>query len=116
MLPTEENLLFLCGEENAHTAERFDRLGCAALRRSCGADLIVMDELGPHEAEAAAFRAAVLEALCGGVPVFGVLQAPAAAFWPEIVGCPEAEIVEVSEENRNDEALLWRILSVLEGG
>lgn len=97
-LPTKENLLFVCGQPGADTAARFDRLGCTALEKP--ADLILLDELGPHEAEAVAFRRAVLEKLDGPVPILGVLQAPAADFWPEITAHKDVCLITVTAENR----------------
>ena len=38
-----------------HTADTFDRLGCNILSMCSDCSLIVMDELGPHEADAALF-------------------------------------------------------------
>ena len=49
-LPNESNLLFLCGKTDEHTADTFDRLGCNILSMCSDCSLIVMDELGPHEA------------------------------------------------------------------
>jgi nucleoside-triphosphatase THEP1 len=111
--PGRDNLLFVCGSADGKTAERFDRLGCEALSRSAGKDLIVMDELGPHEAEAALFRAAVLKRLDGDIPILGVLQSPAEAFWPEVAAHPRATLLEVTEANRNDERLLRQLLLAL---
>ena len=54
--PNESNLLFLCGKTDEHTADTFDRLGCNILSMCSDCSLIVMDELGPHEADAALFR------------------------------------------------------------
>lgn len=55
-LPNESNLLFLCGKTDEHTADTFDRLGCNILSMCSDCSFIVMDELGPHEADAALFR------------------------------------------------------------
>ena len=68
--------------------------------------LIVMDELGPHEADATLFRKKILNLLDGQTPILGVLQEPAESFWPEIVNHPKVEIITISEDNRNDRALL----------
>lgn len=113
--PTENNLLFVCRAPDDDAAERFDRLGCAALERSGGCPLIIMDELGPHEAAAARFRSEVLKLLDGDTPILGVLQAPAERFWPEIVKHPGAEIIEITKSNRDSEALLQHILAAISG-
>ena len=53
--PNESNLLFLCGKTDEHTADTFERLGCNILSMCSDCSLIVMDELGPHEADATLF-------------------------------------------------------------
>ncbi len=113
--PDEGNLLFVCGEPNGNSTESFERLGCRALESVRGSSLIVMDELGPHEAEAVRFRRAVLKLLDGDTPILGVLQAPAERFWPEIVKHPGAEIIEITKSNRDSEALLQHILAAISG-
>lgn len=50
-LPNKSNLLFLCGKTDEHTADTFDRLGCNILSMCSDCSLIVMDELGAHEAD-----------------------------------------------------------------
>jgi len=108
-LPTEENLLFFCKSgDRTGVAERFDRLGCAALANSEDAELILMDELGPHEMEAELFRKAVLETLDGDIPVWGVLQKAESPFLAAIAERPDVELVTVTEENRDE---LVRILT-----
>ena len=110
-LPNESNLLFLCGKTDEHTADTFDRLGCNILSMCSDCSLIVMDELGPHEAKAALFREEILHLLDGQIPVLGVLQEPAEACWPEIVNHPNVEIITLSESNRNNSSLCEHILS-----
>ena len=104
--PNESNLLFLCGKTDEHTADTFERLGCNILSMCSDCSLIVMDELGPHEADATLFRKKILNLLDGQTPILGVLQEPAESFWPEIVNHPKVEIITISEDNRNDRALL----------
>ena len=115
MIPDESNLLFVCGEKKEHISERFDRLGCGILSGCTGCALLVMDELGPNEAGAAAFRSAVLRALDGETPIFGVLQAPCGVFWPELAAHPSVGILKITRENREDERLIGQILSLLGG-
>ena len=98
--PGEENLLCLCpppGDEAS--ARRFDLLGCAALEEG-GGEVIVMDELGPGEAKAEAFQAAVLKALEGSTPVLGVLQKGDYPLFHRIADHPRVHLVEVTVENR----------------
>lgn len=79
----------------------FDRLGSAMLAKSKGADLLLMDELGPTEAEAWGFQQAVRTALDGDIPVYGVLQVADSPFLAEIAARDDVCVVTVTEENRN---------------
>ena len=99
--PTKENLLFICGEKSADMASRFDTLGCTALSQSVNAQLLLMDELGPKEAEALAFQRAVLSALDGDTPILGVLQQADSPFLRQIAGHEDVAVVEVTKENRD---------------
>ena len=100
-VPTVENFLCFCPPSgDAAAAERFDRLGCAALAR--GGDLLVMDELGPAEARAEAFQWAVKEALDGSVPVLGVLQKADSLLYRLVSSHPNVCLVEVTKKNRDD--------------
>lgn len=111
-VPSADNLLFICGGPQEDTPARFDRLGCRALQRSAGCSLLVLDELGPHEARAAVFRRAVLELLDGDAPILGVLQAPAAAFWPELLRHPQATLLEITRQNRDRGEVLEQIRAI----
>lgn len=112
-IPTEQNFLFACGKPDKNSDSRFNQMGSDRLRHSADSSLILMDELGPHEAGAKEFHHTVLDTLDGPVPVLGVLQAPADTFWPDIVSRPDVLILEISEENRSQESLLQRIEAVL---
>ena len=106
---TPENLLFRCG--HGGDPRRFDELGCAALADTAGCRLLVMDELGPHEAEAARFQAAVFRTLDGDIPIIGVLQQAESEFLDRIARHPRVTVLTVSAENRDTlgEALRrWR--------
>lgn len=101
-IPAADNLLFCCGDSDAGAAAaRFDVLGCAALEAVPAPGLLVMDELGPHEGEAAVFRRAVLAALEGDVPILGVLQRCSAPFPAQIAAHPRVQVVEVTPDNRD---------------
>ncbi len=102
--PSAENLLFCCG--GGADIQRFEQLGCGALADTEGCDVLVMDELGPHEAQAAAFQQAVLRALDGAVPIIGVLQQAESAFLRQIAAHPNVRVITVTEENR-DALCLW---------
>ena len=96
---TPENLLFYCG--HGGDPRRFDDLGCAALADTAGCGLLVMDELGPHEAEARQFQAAVFRTLDGGIPILGVLQQADSEFLQRIAHHPRVTVLTVSVENRD---------------
>lgn len=99
--PTEDNLLFLCGEPSEDTVARFDSLGCTALAQSEGAELLLMDELGPNEARALHFQHAVLSALDGNIPILGVLQQADSPFLKQIAAHEAVTVVAVTLENRD---------------
>ena len=80
----------------------FDRIGCSLLAASCDCDLILMDELGPNEADSDAFRQAVWNTLDGEVPVYGVLQVADSDFLDAVASRPDVRVIVVSEENRDD--------------
>lgn len=108
--PSVENMLFLCdapwGEE---AAERFNELGCRAMRESRRAELLIMDELGPREARANAFLASVQEALDGDVPILGVLQKADAEHIERTARHFRVQVAEVTAANRND-LVFWKNL------
>lgn len=108
--PQEENRLFWCGEEA--DPERFNALGCCALSGKFAC--IVMDELGPHEENAAAFQAAVFHALDGEIPVIGVLQSADSAFLRGVAQHPKVRCIEVTKENRD--ALYAQLCAPVVGG
>lgn len=101
-VPTAQNLLFLCGDiPDQAVWDRFDKLGCAALEQTAGCDLILMDELGPNEANATEFQCAVLKALDGDIPILGVLQKANSPFLDQIAAHPNVCVIEVTKENRD---------------
>ena len=73
-----------------------------------GTRLLMMDELGPHEAEAVRFQAAVFRALDGDIPILGVLQQAESEFLHRIARHPQVTVLTVTEENRD--ALLPELL------
>ena len=100
--PGEKNFLCFCppaGDEAA--AERFDHLGCQALAAGKDVEVLVMDELGPAEALAQQFRAAVLQALEGDIPILGVLQKADTELFRLVEKHPKVHLVEVTKETRN---------------
>lgn len=108
--PSAENRLFFCGQTPAETAKgdvqrvkRFEALGIAALKKAkeASVSVILMDELGPGEEEAAAFQEAVFQTLDGSIPVLGVLQRADSAFLDAIAARPDVELLEVTLQNRD---------------
>lgn len=81
--------------------EVFDREGTALLAAEGPFDLLLMDELGRLELRAAAFRAAVLAALDGDVPVLGVIKPESNPFLDAVRAHPRTRVLEVTEENRD---------------
>ena len=107
--PDAENFLFRCG--CGGDPGRFDALGCAALADTEGRSLLVMDELGPHVAQAVRFQAAVFRALEGGTPILGVLQQADSDFLRRVACHPQVTVLTVTEDNRGRlaaELLRWR--------
>lgn len=101
--PSTENLLFFCdlGMDET-TVEHFDWLGCLALEESRDAELLVMDELGPHEGEALRFQEAVLHALDGEIPILGVLQKADTPFLRRVASHPKVQLLEINEVTWDD--------------
>ena len=99
----EENILFRRRfGQSIQDNTAFDRLGDFLLKSLPGADLILMDELGPNEAEAYGFQRAVEQALDGDAPVYGILQMADSAFLDRIAAREDICVITVTEENRND--------------
>ena len=83
-------------------AERFDALGARCLSEARrDAKLIVMDECGILERDALLFQAAVLDALEGGLPVFGVVRLAASGWVEAIRRHSNVTLVTVDEKNRD---------------
>ena len=88
----------------AHTMwpEVFDGLGVELLRAEPGS-LILMDELGFLEQDAAVFRREVLRCLDGSIPVLAVIKHKThIPFLQQIRAHPRVQLYEVTEENRDD--------------
>lgn len=80
----------------------FDAAGRRLLELGCGRSLLVMDELGFLERDAADFRRAVEALLDGGVPVLGVLRdRPDNVFRPGLSRRADTVILTVTKENRD---------------
>ena len=104
--PSPANLVCFCGERRP---ERFDLLGPAALADTVGCDIVVMDELGPSEAAAQGFQAAVLAALDGSTPVLAAVKPKDTDFLRRVRQHPHGEVFNITPESR--EALYHRLRS-----
>lgn len=100
---TDENRIFSRRKGVLHIDPAdFDRIGCGLLAASHDCDLILMDELGPNEANSEKFRQAVLRVLDGDVPVYGVLQVAASDFLDAVASRPDVQVITISQENRDN--------------
>lgn len=98
----EAHCVALLGYGRQVFPDRFDTLGSEALRRAReNAQLIVMDECGYLERNAAEFQAQVLETLDGDTPIFGVVRQQSGLWTQAIFEHPQVELVIVTHENRD---------------
>ncbi len=93
---------------------RFDALGCDALRRAREnhAQLIVMDECGFLEKDAAAFQSEVLRTLDGDTPVLGIVRLRSRGWTDAIRNHPKVTLITVTEENRD--TLAEQVLNLIQ--
>ena len=100
----EKYLVAVKGEQKQGPSENmlnvFNTRGREILDNSGRRDIIVMDELGFIESEAAAFRRSVMRHIAGGVPILGVIKPMHTEFLDEIRAHPEVEVRMVTAENR----------------
>lgn len=90
----------------------FDRAGCAALRGAEEAQLILMDEIGRMERDAAAFTARIEALLDCERPILGVLRGAAHTPLAECIRAhPGTRLVTVTPDNR--EAMLPELRKLL---
>ena len=102
------------GRGGVGDAAVFDRAGCAALAGAEGTQLILMDEVGRMEREAAAFTARIEVLLDCEKPILGVLRGAARTPLAECIRSHSGtRLVVVTPENR-EELLPW-ILELLRG-
>ena len=88
--------------EHTMWPEVFDGLGVELLRAEPGS-LILMDELGFLEQDAAGFRRQVLRCLDGNIPVLAVIKHKThIPFLQEIRTHPRVQLYQVTAENRDD--------------
>ena len=88
--------------EHTMWPEVFDGLGVELLRAEPGS-LILMDELGFLEQDAAVFRRQILRCLDGSIPVLAVIKHKThIPFLQEIRSHPRVQLYQVTEENRDE--------------
>ena len=97
-----ENLVGKCGQRCIKSFPQvFDTRGIELLRAPEGS-LILMDELGFLENDAAEFRAAVLRTLDGGTPVLAAVKSRDTEFLRAVKAHPNADLVEITRYNRDE--------------
>lgn len=113
----EKYLVAEKGEQKQGPREKllkvFNTHGCEILESSGKRDIIVMDELGFIESEAADFRQSVMRRIDGEVPILGVIKPMQTEFLDEIRAHPEVEVRTVTEENRGT-VLDWMLHRIWE--
>lgn len=107
---TDENRIGSCDSRTHHTCpEAFNVLGVQYIQSAHPDGILVMDELGFFEAQAAAFTAAVLQALTEDIPVIAAVKdRKDIAFLNAVRAAPKAELFILTPENR--EQLLKQLL------
>jgi len=81
--------------------EAFEKEGVRLIKESKDAELIVMDELGYLESGAPKFKKAVLDAVAGDIPIFGVLRLGDVPWHADIKSSPLVSLFDVNEKNRD---------------
>ena len=105
-LPAEEKHLIASKDEQQRllpedVIKAFNVHGRRILDNSGKRDLIIMDEIGFFESQAADFQKAVMRHLSGDVPVIGVIKPMQIEFLDEIRAHPKVETRLVTQENRD---------------
>ncbi len=90
--------------------EIFDAVGSHLLTEACSSSLIIMDELGFIEKDAAGFQNAVLSTLNGSVPVLGVVRNMQTPFLDQVRTHPNVDVIFVTKENR--EEIFQQVLAI----
>lgn len=83
--------------------DRFNTLGVETLRqaRRRGVSLILMDECGRFEGQAAAFHAEIFATLNGNIPVLGVVRQGFHGWLDTIRSHPKVTLLAVTPDNRD---------------
>lgn len=92
----------LPGCDMAHIASVFNALGAALLERAQqDAQVIVIDEIGRLERDAAQYHEALLQCIEGDVPMLCAIRKLKAPWADWIRSHPRVELIEVTQENRD---------------
>jgi len=128
LLPDGSADLFLLGMDEVSSSDRiaarrfgsgrgitafpeiFDKVGSRLIAEASSSPLIIMDELGFIEKDAATFRHAVLSSLNGSVPILGVVRNMQTPFLDSVRSHPNVKVIIVTKENR--EELFEQVLEV----
>lgn len=101
-VPTEENLVGLCGETRGFPVkEGFDRYAPRILAPVKAGSVMIMDELGYLESSSELFCRAVLERLGGRGPVIAAVKDRDTAFLSSVRSHPGCRCFFITEENRD---------------
>jgi len=102
---SEENLVAIrrgSGRGTEGFTEAFDTAGTAALRGAEDCALILMDEIGKLERDAALFSARIEQLLNGDVPILGVVRKEGETpLLQRVRSHPKVRVIEVTEQNRD---------------
>ena len=99
---TQENLLGWCRNQQATAnPEAFDR-NAFLIEDARPGGLLVMDEIGPMESRAPRFRAAVLTALGGNVPILASVRDIDIPFLEAVRGHPNARCFHLTGDNAGE--------------
>lgn len=111
------NLVGICDSRTSvRHSEIFDTLGAALLDDPPRGGLVLMDELGFLENDAAVFQSAVLRALDGETPVLAAVKPKDTPFLRAVREHKNAEVFFIDAQNREElyKTLLPRILALNE--
>jgi len=111
LMTQEQGILAHAGQADGPRVGRYrvnlsdiERVGAASIRRAIeGADVIIIDELGPMELHSMPFVSAVKSALASPKPLVATIHKRAShPLLTEIRSDPTRKIIEVTEGNREE--------------
>lgn len=102
-------------EHTERFPDEFDAAAKELLADIPSGGLVIMDELGFLENRAEIFKRRVLEVMSGPYDIICAVKPRSTPFLDQVRGIPEVELFEVTEENRDDLAILLRTRFVQRG-